>query len=295
MKSAYVWLLGLALCLTLTACARPISGTDFFVQGEEQVGEQMGGTEDRWSYQLTAERYPLHRSAADRRLLVDAFYDLPRMAVFHADGTPYDERAEALAPAVTVASRVNESFRRQFALWQENFREIAALAAKDYAEGNGPWTNEDYFYTDSVAVTFWNNSRIACLTLSAESFTGGEHSITSRTAMTFDMQSGREITINDMVDDYAALRDTVALEILSQIEDGRYLKYYDGEVLFADYRETIPEWMTRTVFFGTGQMTVVFSAYDIAPYSAGEQAFTISYDLIEPYLNDYGRAMLEIS
>ena len=112
--------------------------------------------------------------------------------------------------------------------------------------------------------------------------------------MTFDMRTGEEITINDMVDDYAGLRDAVALEILAEIADGKYVKYYDGELLFDDYRETIPEWMTRAVFFEEESMTVVFGLYDIAAYAAGEQAFVIPYTLIEPYLNDYGRMALEI-
>ena len=103
-----------------------------------------------------------------------------------------------------------------------------------------------------------------------------------------------KITINDMVDDYAALRDAVALEILAEIADGKYVKYYDGELLFDDYRETIPEWMTRAVFFGEKSMTVVFGVYDIAAYAAGEQAFMIPYTLIAPYLNDYGKMELEI-
>ena len=41
-------------------------------------------------------------------------------------------------------------------------------------------------------------------------------------------------------------------------------------------------------------MTIVFNTYDIAPYSAGEQTFFIPYDLVKPYLNDYGLHLLEL-
>ena len=42
-------------------------------------------------------------------------------------------------------------------------------------------------------------------------------------------------------------------------------------------------------------MTVVFGVYDIAPYAAGEQMFAISYDLIAPYLSDYGKALIGLT
>ena len=44
-----------------------------------------------------------------------------------------------------------------------------------------------------------------------------------------------------------------------------------------------------------GTMMVVFGVYDIAPYVAGEQMFAISYDLIAPYLNDYGKALIGLT
>ena len=94
-----------------------------------------------------------------------------------------------------------------------------------------------------------------------------------------------------MTADYVGLRDAVAKEILGQI-DGKFVTYYEQLGLFDGYEEVIPEWMSRTVFFGEQDMKVVFGVYDIAPYSAGDVAFTIPYELIEPYLNDYGRTLL---
>lgn len=70
----------------------------------------------------------------------------------------------------------------------------------------------------------------------------------------------------------------------------------NGEgMLFDDYETTIADWSSRTILFGEGGMTVVFGVYDIAPYVAGEQMFAISYDLIAPYLNDYGKALIGLT
>lgn len=54
------------------------------------------------------------------------------------------------------------------------------------------------------------------------------------------------------------------------------------------------DWIERSVFYNAKGVTIVFNTYDIAPYSAGEQAFFIPYDLVKPYLNDYGLHLLEL-
>ena len=54
------------------------------------------------------------------------------------------------------------------------------------------------------------------------------------------------------------------------------------------------DWIERSVFYNADGVTIVFNTYDIAPYSAGEQTFFIPYDLVKPYLNDYGLHLLEL-
>lgn len=295
MKRAWIGA-ALLLCLLLSAC-----GTQSVSAKQEQWVDQVQGemgayVPERWTYRLSCETVnEQYCYAENQRLMVDASYALPRMTVYHQDGRPYDEKSEVVLPAMQAAQKFNQYFDEWLALQKTNFSELATAAVTDYTKNaSDVWQQPDYHYTDKVAATFWNNDHIACVTLWSNSFTGGAHEISTRSCVTFDMHTGTVITINDMVDDYAALRDAVALDILGQIQDGKWVKYYDGATLFDDYEETIPEWMTRSIFFGDGKMTVVFSAYDIAPYSAGEQAFEVSYALIEPYLNDYGRRMLEI-
>lgn len=281
-----------AACLLLTGCGAVQTPDHAFDGWNEQVQEHMDGTEHAWRYTLSAQPRELKHYDEEGRLLVVGSYDLPVMQVFRADGTPCTTPEEIPVPARQTVERVNAALEKRMQSWQTNFAEICTLAERDSAAG--AWDGEDVCYTDTVRAAFWNNAHIACITLRSDSFTGGAHSIQSRSAVTFDMRSGEEITINDLVDDYAGLRDAVALEILSQIQGGRYVKYYDGELLFDDYEQTIPEWMTRSVFFGKGSMTVVFGAYDLAAYAAGEQAFQIPYSLIAPYLNDYGKTVLEL-
>lgn len=286
----------LLLCLLLSGCGAKSVSLQQGQWADQVQGDMDGIVPDQWTYRLSTETVSeQYRYAENQLLMVDASYALPRMTVYHQDGKPYDEKTEAMSPAMKVVQKFNRYFDEWLELQKTNFTELATAAVTDYQKNGSVWQQPDYHYTDKVAVTFWNNDRMACVTLLTNSFTGGAHEISTRSCVTFDMQTGAVITINDMVDDYAALRDAVALNILGQIQNGKWVKYYDGATLFDDYEETIPEWMTRSIFFGDEKMTVVFSAYDIAPYSAGEQAFEVPYTLIEPYLNDYGRQMLGIA
>ena len=277
--------------LLLTGCAGQ-SAENTFADWSDRVDTALPDDEE-WSYTLTVRQYPSSHYDEDGKLLVQACYDVPQMQVQHADGHPYDALTESNAPAMQVAQRFNRWFADWLSRRLANFGELCTLAEQDAGKAAQAWP-ADYYYTDRVEAAFWHNSRIACITLYTESFTGGPHPVCSRSALTFDMATGEEVTINHMTQDHVGLRDAVALEILSQIAGGRYAPYYDGETLFDDYEQTIPEWMTRAVFFGDGAMTVVFGLYDLAP-SAAEQAFTVSYDVIAPYLNDYGRALLELN
>lgn len=93
--------------------------------------------------------------------------------------------------------------------------------------------------------------------------------------------------------DWSGLQQAVTRELLRQA--GELVRENGEGMLFDDYETTIADWSSRTILFGEGGMTVVFGVYDIAPYAAGEQMFAISYDLIAPYLNDYGKALIGLT
>ncbi len=236
----------------------------------------------------------VYYSPTDGRLLAEGEYHYP---VVHskAAASNYTEKSDTLAPSEVAAKRVNTYFERWLTEQRSNFQEISAMAEKNYncsaGSSDSSWLNPDYHFIDRVYVSTWSNQHMVCLTLWRESFTGGVHGISNRQPVTFDVHTGREITINDMTDDYVGLCGAVEEEILRQIQE-RQTREVTG--YFKDYKEVIRQWISRSVFFDQEGLLVVFGAYDIAPYAAGEQAFQIPYALVEPYLNDYGRGVLEL-
>lgn len=290
MKKLRICALLASACLLLSGCAAHTTVDAFHNWSPEAEST----AEDNWSYQLSTTESAFRCATAEGEVLAEGSYTQPVMEVFHADGTPYDKITEGNSPAMVVATRFNAFFEARREAWQQDYDEICRLARESKKNGDDCWAQEGYLYSDHVEATFRTNSRMACVTMTTDTFTGGAHGTRLRAAYNFDLRSGEEFTINDMAADYAGLRDAVALEILSQIEGGKYVKYYESMNLFKGYEEIIPEWMSRTLFFGEKDMQVVFGVYDIAPHEAGDVAFTISYDLIRPYLNEYGLEMLEL-
>lgn len=109
-----------------------------------------------------------------------------------------------------------------------------------------------------------------------------------RQAVSFDLSTGKTVSVTDLATDINQLEEAVYQLILRQIQDSGDTSY------FSDYDKTVLDWIERSVFYNADGVTIVFNTYDIAPYSAGEQAFFIPYDLVKPYLNDYGLHLLEL-
>lgn len=288
----------MASLFLLPACGGQKSG-ETMVEAESLTEMEMDASPVNsglpYSVEMKTEEETYH-SVIDGRLLVRGIYSYP---VVQSEAMPanYSEKTDTLSPTEQAATRVNAYFEQWIKDQKVNFDEIATMAEGNYSAalngGENVWKDADYHYFDEVNVSSWNNRHLVCISFLHNSFTGGPHGISNRQAVTFDAYTGREVTINDMTDDYTGLCRAVETEILRQIQE--QIEQSGKSSFFKDYEEVIPQWMNRSVFFEDDGLQVVFSVYDIAPYAAGEQAFKIPYQLIDTYLNSYGLKMLELS
>ena len=286
-----------ASILLLTACGSEKSNPTMMMTGDlESVEMEVDLSRESLPYSVEIKRdESTYCSAIDGRLLAEGVYCYPVVQVKAV--TSYSEKADVASPTEQTANRVNAYFERWLEEQRANFHEISTMAEKNYnlslESAESSWDDPDYYFFDRVHISSWSNRHLVCVTLWRESFTGGAHGISNRQPVTFDAYTGREITINDMTDDYVGLCRAVETEILRQIQERTEAR--DATEFFKDYKEVIPQWINRSVFFEEDGLQVVFGAYDIAPYAAGEQAFRIPYQLIDTYLNDYGREALELA
>lgn len=242
------------------------------------------------SYSFDTQPVEKEYRAEDGQLVAAARYELPVLTASNAAGGKLETQT------VTVR-RINSYFADWLSRQEEWFSELGASAEGLYSqlagEANNPWNEDGYYYVDEMEPSFWSNGRLACVEMQSYSFTGGVHGYSTRTSAVFDLSDGRSVAVSDLSRDWSGLQQTVTRELLQQA--GALVQEYGEGMLFDDYETTIADWASRTILFGDDGMTVIFGVYDIAPYAAGEQTFPISYDLIEPYLNDYGKALIGLA
>lgn len=218
------------------------------------------------------------------------------MKVSASEDGGWDGSKEAASAAADAFNGCFEEKLQDEVAW---FEEMADVAEEDYAawrgEKDSPWLQENYCFSDETTLAFWTRGNLVCVTTTNSSYTGGAHPIAWRSAVSFDLRTGHAVTPADLAKNTDQLQKTVEKELLRQAAE-RYAapdQSEKGKVnYFADYAETLKDWMERSVAFDETGMRVIFGVYDIAPYAAGEQVFTIPYRLLRPCLNSYGRALL---
>ena len=235
------------------------------------------------STEWTERQYTV--SEQDETVLLTARYQIP---VLTLTGSP-DNSDTAAKNRQAAVQRINDWFTDWRDQQVDMLDEMEQMAREEYEiTGGERWKTEDFVYRDEAGVSWWQNERLLCVTLSYVSYTGGAHPSTWRQAVSFDLSTGKTVSVTDLATDINQLEEAVYQLILRQIQDSGDTSY------FSDYDKTVLDWIERSVFYNAKGVTIVFNTYDIAPYSAGEQTFFIPYDLVKPYLNDYGLHLLEL-
>ena len=294
----------LVLMLLITGCkapsvAVPESVNHVGLDRKPALSGTVSDGEGKWAYRITTYTVTGEHCAADdaRHVLTRHSYQTPSMEVLRAEG-----EKDVPVAAVRAVKRFNEYFQEVLADEVAWFDEMAAAADEDYRavghQSTSLWQNSDFHYSDESELAFWSNEHLVCITTTRYSYSGGAHPSTWRSGEIFDLRTGRGVTVADLTDDIQALRSAVEQELLRQakqrLQDSMELPNAEPLSYYDDYPETLAAWLERSVTLDDRGMTVIFSVYDIAPYAAGEQAFSMSYEFIAPYLNDYGRQMLEL-
>ena len=180
-------------------------------------------------------------------------------------GSP-DNSDTAAKNRQAAVQRINDWFTDWRDQQVDMLDEMEQMAREEYEiTGGERWKTEDFVYRDEAGISWWQNERLLCFTLSYVSYTGGAHPSTWRQAVSFDLSTGKTVSVTDLATDINQLEEAVYQLILRQIQDSGDTSY------FSDYDKTVLDWIERSVFYNANGVTIVFNTYDIAPYSAGEQ------------------------
>lgn len=106
-------------------------------------------------------------------------------------------------------------------------------------------------------------------------YSGGAHGITPRASDTFDLCTGRRVSLDSLFPHDEDWKSKVLGEVLRQADE---ILIQDPNLYFDNYRELILKYFNPDSFYLTETGVVVYyQQYDIGPYAIGIPVFEIPY------------------
>ncbi len=242
-----------------------MSGEDTGNESGEAAGEEMPAA----APELTFTAETIDRYSEDGEIwLLHVEYD---EAVVSGDGY------EALAEGVGAWSeaRLDEIL--------EDTERLAADAA-DFVEMSVEENYRDYYYFNHMRTLEPTrvDSKVVSLLESISEFAGGAHGNYGYRAVTFDAQTGAQLTLEDIVNDMGSFRREATAYMIEKI----YEDY--GEGLFPDYTDTLEEmWQyDPTWYLDAAGITFMFDPYELGPYAMGPASVTLPVDEFVQYMEE---------
>lgn len=238
-----------------------------------------------WRFEVKTKRMAYEQThAKDGTLLATVDVKLPQLVITH------DALAHSAEPpaAMTTARDVFNAEMERFHDGIPALSKLRTAASDDRsaAEKGGFAFREGYrvrLRPESVYQTRY----LLSVCVRGEEYTGGAHPMPCAAVWNFDLEGGRFLTLGDMTDRVDDLRALLAKEIAEQIGTSGDASHY-----FADYAARTETLEGAQLYFAEDGLHVLFSVYQIAPFSEGEPEFVVSYAALKPYWNAYGRELL---
>lgn len=241
---------------------------------------------DHSPLQSMVNNYRLNALAADRPApaviselkLKDTLTDPSGRAICEIDLT---------YPSIKPSNGMNgvDSINRFF---QEDAQEIRDSMFTD-TSGTDPQYLRNPNSADSSFQSALNNGYALGIAVDFYGYYGGAHGTSNLAYYNYDMLTGLQLSLTDIVTDSTVFQSFLKQEILSQIQSSG-----DYERTFGDYRETISNYNLNTNWLlDESGFTFAFNEYEIGPYSSGRFTYTIPYEDCMEYLNEYGKLIVK--
>ena len=134
------------------------------------------------------------------------------------------------------------------------------------------------------------DDRVLTLLYNDYSFTGGAHGSYGDTGCSFDVETGRLLSLEDLSGDYDALASFLLDTMVNTVENDPELAQRIDLGLFEEgtgYAEILAPLLRQGAWYFDGQGLVIFSSlYEISSYAAGPIVFSIPYAQLQGHIDD---------
>lgn len=184
----------------------------------------------------------------------------------------------------SVANAVSVDLLNRIDAYRSEAESIRNAAMQAYTALN--WTP---FFCNTVYNPMRIDQGILSLCGSNITYQGGAHSNTISLSATYDLVTGKVLSLDDILSDTCTTEQLVQaiFDALSPISDSLYPEYrtvisdrFSGNYVWSDYPYT-EDW-----YFSNTGLCFYFSPYDIAPYFMGTVTAEIPYEQLSGILKD---------
>lgn len=244
------------------------------------------------TYAVETEVLESESFSEDGVKLISSRYELPVLRALRRDGETLET---ASTPAEEQALLVVNTFNAAFDAWRSEMEDVKDMALADYELRPEMFLEYGMYYQDSLTYTIYTTDHLVSVLASTYSYYGGAHPNTGFCSWNFDLDDGAFLSLPVIAQDEIRFEEAVAADLARQARAAALQAETSmAEFYWEDYEDILANWTTYTVSFDAGGMTVNYAPYELGCYASGPHVFTLSNEFLEPYLSEYGLALLDL-
>ena len=225
--------------------------------------------------------------------------------IFTNNDTEILVRTEVDIPTVTGNEVLNSNVKE----WTSNYESQAEAFREEYSnmdyesmEYMEPYSNPElygteypvyFYYKDAVYIPTENDEllktpradeSILSLVYCSYSETGGAHGYAAVSGGTFDVESGKLLSLDMITDDYEEFSNNVIAYIISEVEKKSQETY-----IFEEYEDTIRSlWDEGSTswYMSDDSLVFIYNAYTLASYADGAIIVDVPYSVVSEFMNN---------
>ncbi|WP_172253106.1 PdaC/SigV domain-containing protein [Saccharibacillus deserti] len=176
-----------------------------------------------------------------------------------------DIRYPQLSGSGAGISKINAALKQHAQAFQKDFEG----QVKEFGELPG----EMHYEADANYMISYNKDGLFSVVLQDYSFYGGAHGSTIQTAYNFNVETGKNVTLAQLLKSNPDYRSAMDKKIAAQFKK-------DGSLLQADGFKTIGS--SPGFYVRNGGVTIFFQQYEYTPYAAGIPSFDFTFASLLP-------------
>ena len=263
MRRIITFVLTLTLILSFAGCSKKES-VDADVTTTEEIKEAIEATEE----EATTEE---EKAAEEICLKVGNHY-------YGDEDAPYDDFYNYFAASCDTVEMVENESYKPLSVAIESFSKYnlksflsecnnMVESAREYYDPDDSYSTSSNMYEYIVPSRV--DKKVVSLRLDTSSYGGGAHGYYATTGITFDSETGKELTLSDLGNVIDELEDYIC----NYIENSEY-----KDEVYPEYKTTVHDDLNGdyTGWYMTGdKLVVVFNPYEIAAYASGQISIDI--------------------